>query len=145
MDKTIKEKVSKLYNRDVKESYEILLELETFSDSSDILYRYIDEFIAMLKSDSYLMRVRGFRLVCRQSKWDNDNLINERIDEILSALDDDKPTALRQKLQSLKFVILEKKELFKKIEAKALSIDLSKFKDSMKSLLEKDIKNLLSY
>lgn len=62
--------------------------------------------------------------------------------ELLSILDDDKPTIVRQALEALRAVILFKPRLSEAIETKLDSMDNTKYKDSMKPLIEKDILGL---
>lgn len=140
----ISNKIKSLYDNDTKSAYSNLLELEAISDGEAILYSYLNEFIAMLKSDKYTVRVRGFRLICKQTKWDVDNIIDKNIKEILLAVYDKKPTAVRQTLQYLRYIVPLKKELHSKIKDMALSIDCSKFKETMRPLIEKDIHNLIA-
>ncbi|WP_283675622.1 hypothetical protein [Butyricicoccus sp. Marseille-Q5471] len=109
-----------------------------------ILYFYLNEFIAMLKSEKYVVRVRGFRLLCKQAKWDVDNIIDKNIEEILLAVYDKKPTAVRQTLQYLRYIVPLKKGLNSKIKDTVLSIDCSQFKETMRPLIEKDIHNLIA-
>ncbi len=137
------EKVAMLYDKDSSIAYNNLQELEAFSDREDGLYPYFDEFLAMLGSDKYVMRVRGFRLLCKQAKWDTENNIDKEIDVILQAVVDEKPTAVRQKLKALEDIARHKPALHGKIMDKILSIDYLVFKDTMHSLIEKDIQSLL--
>lgn len=139
----ISNKIASLYEKDTKAAYAILLELEEFSERENALYHYLNEFISMIKSEQYIMRVRGFRLLCKQAKWDKDNIINGAIDDILIAVNDEKPTAVRQALQYLRFVVPYKKELNNQIKEAVLSIDCSAFKDTMQPLIEKDIHDLI--
>jgi hypothetical protein len=137
------DKIKLLYDKGTRVSYANLLELEEISECDNTLYSYLNEFIAMLKSEKYVIRVRGFRLLCKQAKWDVDDKINEVITEILFAVNDEKPTAARQALQYLTYIVLNKKELIGIIKEAVLSIDCSRFKDTMRPLIEKDIQTLI--
>ncbi len=139
----ISNKIELLYEGDTKEAYAILQELETLSEKEDLLYSYINEFISMLNSEKYIIRVRGFRLLCKQAKWDKDNKIDRAIEEILNAISDEKPTAVRQALQYLEYMVPYKKNLNERMKQKVLSIDCSLFKDTMQPLIEKDIQSLV--
>ena len=134
-----------LYDKENSASYKNLLELEAFSERSDNLYSYFDLFISMLDDEKYAIRVRGFRLICKQSKWDYENKINKNIDKILLILDDEKPTAVGQALQFLGHSLVPyKKELGCKIKQAALSIDCTRFKaDTMRPLIEKEVQKLV--
>lgn len=87
--------------------------------------------------------MRGFRIICKLSKWDNDNKINNIIDILLQVLDDEKPTIVRQCLSSLNNLLLYKIDLSEKVEDKLKKLDLSKYKDTMKPLIKKDIDFIL--
>ena len=139
----IEKMVKALYGKDAKEAYSILLELEQISEVKDILYGFLDEFFEMLNNENFFIRVRGYRLFCKQAKWDKNNKINKMIDKILLQIEDEKPIAVRQKLTALEDIIQNKPELNKKIGQKIIGIDYSKYKESMQGLIEKDIRTLL--
>ena len=75
--------------------------------------------------------MRGFRIICKLSKWDKNNKINNIIDSLLQVLDDEKPTIVRLCLSSLNNLLLYKIDLSEKVESKLKNMDLSKYKDSM--------------
>lgn len=139
----ISERVERLNDKDTSAAYANLLELEALSDRDEALCPYMDIFLSMLKSEKYVIRVRGFRLLCRQARWDKDNKIGEAIDEVLTALEDEKPTAVRQALKALGHIAVHKEGLRGKIREAALSIDCSKYKDSMQGLIMKDVSDLV--
>ena len=87
--------------------------------------------------------MREIRIICKLSKWDNDNKINNIIDILLQVLDDEKPTIVRQCLSSLNNLLLYKIDLSEKVENKLKKLDLSKYKDTMKPLIKKDIDFIL--
>ena len=137
--------LAELKDKDTSKAFKNLQELELLSDSSDILYPYISVFIEMTASEKYVIRVRGFRLLCKQAKWDSKNIINKNLKEILSILEDEKPTAVRQALNALKDIVIHKKELHSVIKKRVLSINYLKYKDTMHGLICKDIQNLLQF
>ncbi len=136
--------IDMLYNKDTSLAFENLKELELLSNNSNILYPYINQFIDMVSSEKYVIRVRGFRLLCKQSKWGIENLINNSINKVLIILNDEKPTAVRQALSALKDVVIYKGELCNIIKEKILNIDYLRYKDSMQGLIYKDIQNLMN-
>ena len=135
--------LSMMEGKDTSKGFEALKELETISESTNALYLYMDKFIDMVKSKKYVIRVRGFRLFCKQARWDVDNVINQNIEEVLSILNDEKPTAVRQALSALKEVVLYKSELVDIIKERVLAIDYYKHKETMHSLIAKDIRELV--
>ncbi|MDL2258148.1 hypothetical protein LJC42_03185 [Eubacteriales bacterium OttesenSCG-928-K08] len=132
-----------LEDNDTSIAYGALKELEALSDTSNVLYSHMNEFISMIDSEKYVMRVRGFRLFCKQAKWDNDNIIDSNLDSALNILSDEKPTAVRQALAALHDIVLYKKNLHGQIRRRVLEIDYLKYKDTMHSLIAKDIEDLL--
>lgn len=137
------EALSLLADKDLPAAYAALKELEALCDTSDVLYPYIGKFIAMLDSEKYVVRVRGFRLFCKQAKWDKDNVIDRNLEAALFILQDEKPTAVRQALAALQEVVLYKKNLRGQIRSRVLAIDFLQYKDTMHSLLAKDVAALL--
>ena len=112
------------------------------SAGSDELYSYFEKYLKLLLHKSSLVRVRGFRMCCAQAQWDSKNKLEQHIDKLLTILDDDKPTVVRQCLSALHTVILYKPDLCGKIEEKLRTLNLKKYKDSMRPLIEKDIEEL---
>ena len=141
----MKEKIENLYNEDNNSAYKTLLELETITTESNDLYNYFDEFLKMLNNDKTFIRVRGFRLICCLAKWDNENKINNNIDVILKELEDEKGTSVRQCLEKLNLILMYKIELTDVIDNKVRNLDLSNYKESMQSLIKKDIDYILEH
>lgn len=136
--------LSLLEEKDTSKAFEALKELEKISDDSNILYSYIDKFAAMVHNEKYVIRVRGFRLLCRQAKWDIVSKLDGILEPALSILDDEKPTAVRQALFALQNLVLYKKDLRSVVREKVLAIDYLRYKDTMHSLIANDIQELLN-
>lgn len=140
----VEEKIELLFDKDTSVAYKNLLELESLSEKENTLYDYLDTFLEMINSDKYVLRVRGYRLLCKQAKWDTENKINNAIDKILLKVEDIKPTAVRQNIKALQDIIVAKKELGDKIRNKLLEIDTFKHKDTMQLLIQKDIEETIA-
>ena len=134
--------IAGLQNKNDKEAHQLLLQLESRSAETDEVYAYFEDFVGLMKGKSSYVRTRGFRLICAQAQWDHENKIERNIDVLLSMLDDEKPTAIRQCLAALHNIVLYKPDLSETIEAKLDHLDLSKYKDSMSPLIQKDIDEL---
>jgi Glu-tRNA(Gln) amidotransferase subunit E-like FAD-binding protein len=139
----MKDKINYLYNKDNEIAYKNLLDLEVICTESNELYNYFDDILKLLNDNNSFIRVRGFRLICYLAKWDKDNKINKNINLILNELDDNTSTSVRQSLQKLNLILLYKPELSSIIEEKLNKLDISKYKETMQSLIKKDITNLL--
>lgn len=131
-----------LQSENNREAYQLLLLLEQRSAESAELYDCLEDFLGLLRSKSAFVRVRGFRLACAQARWDAEGRLERHLDTLLAMLDDPKPTAVRQCLAALRDVALYKPGLRSGIEAKLNVMDLSKYKDTMRPLIEKDIQAL---
>lgn len=135
--------ISMLADKDTSAAYKALQELERISDEKSLVYAYIDKFVKMISSEKYVVRVRGFRLFCKQAKWDKDNILDENIDNALHILDDEKPTAVRQALAALSDVVRYKPDLRETVKRAISDINYLQYKDTMHSLIAKDIQDLL--
>ena len=85
----------------------------------------------MLRDKSSYVRTRGFILICNQAQWVNDGQMEEVFDQMLSMLNDPKPTVVRQCLNALHEVALFQPELSERIENALDEMELSKYKDSI--------------
>ena len=97
----------------------------------------------MLKNEKSFVRVREFRLICALAKWDIENKIEDNIDLILNELDDDTSTSVRQCLDKLNLLLIYKPELSNQVEKKLKQLNISKYKESMQSLIKRDIESIL--
>ena len=139
----MKDKILKLYDKDNKVAYNNLLDLELETTGSNEIYNYFDELLGMLKNEKSFVRVRAFRLICALAKWDIENKIEDNIDLILNELDDDTSTSVRQCLDKLNILLLYKPELSNQVEKKLKQLNISKYKESMQSLIKRDIESIL--
>ena len=133
-----------LYSKETWDIWRDFQEIESSIDKSEMLYEYFDDIKKMLLDEKSHIRMRGFRIICKLSKWDRDNKTNNAIESLLNVLDDEKPTIVRQCLASLNSLLLYKPDLSNKIESKLKNMDLAKYKDSMKPLIQKDIDCILN-
>ena len=135
--------IKKLEDKDDKVAYNNLLELEKLAEKSDAIYEYFDIFLEMLDNEKSFIRVRGFRFICKNAKWDKYNKIDDSIDKILQELNDEKTTSVRQCLKAIEEIIMYKPNLKYTIKEKLLKINYLNYKDSMQSLIFKDVEKLL--
>ena len=97
----------------------------------------------MLDNEKSFIRVRGFRFICKNVKWDKYNKIDNSIEKILQELNDEKPTSVRQCLKAIEEIIIYKPNLKYTIKEKLLKINYLNYKDSMQSLIFKDVEKIL--
>jgi len=135
--------LSMLTAKDTQQSYGTLLELEHLSEESSDLYPYTEQFAELVSNKAWAVRCRGFRLFCKQARWDEGGVIDRNLDRALAILEDEKPTAVRQALAALLDVVPYKRELWPAIRQRVENIDPAHYKDSMAPLIQKDIQRLL--
>ena len=136
--------LSMLTAKDSKQGYGAFLELAHLSEESDDLYPYTERFAEMVSDRAWAVRCRGFRLFCKQARWDDDGVLDRCLDRALVILEDEKPTAVRQALAALLDVVPYKRELWPVIRGRVEAMDLNRYKDSMAPLIQKDIQTLLN-
>ena len=97
----------------------------------------------MLDSTNSYIRARGILLIAANARWDVDYKVDEIIDEYLKHIMDDKPITARQCIKALPLIAKYKPDLKNDIENALLSANPSKYKDSMRPLILKDIQKSL--
>lgn len=137
------ELICALQDKDDKKAYDLSKEILEMSAFSDKYYSYFEEFVSLLTSKSSYVRTRGFQLCCAQARWDKEGKLKKALPTLFALLHDEKPTAVRGCLGTLHEVVLYQPELCEIIKEELLTIDLSKYKDSMAPLIKKDMDALL--
>ena len=135
--------LSMLTAKDTKQAYGAFWELERLSEETDDLYPFTEQFAEMVLDKAWAVRCRGFRLFCKQARWDGDGVIDRHLDRTLAILEDEKPTAVRQALAALLDMAPYKPELWPVIRQRVEAMDWNRYKDSMAPLIQKDIQRLL--
>ena len=109
------------------------------SQKNNNWYMYFDEFASLLDHPKSLVRNRTLSILAANAKWDNENKFESIIDEYLLHVVDEKPITSRCCIKKLVEVGQAKPNLIPIILDKLNNADLSKYKDSMRQLIEKDI------
>lgn len=139
----IEELVQALNTKNNETAYECLKQLQLESKKSNAVYKYFDRFYDMIKSENSYVRTRGLILISDNARWDKDNKIDEIIDEYMEHILDEKPITARKCIKSLPDIAIYKPYLLKSIINALKKADTSKYKSSMKSLVDKDISDVL--
>ena len=103
------------------------------------------DIIAGLQSKNNTEAYQLLLLLCAPARWDTANQLDANLCGILASLDGEKPTAVRQRLAALHQVLDCKPYLSAQIEEKIAALDLTKYKESMRPLIEKDIRELQNW
>lgn len=133
-----------LIHSDNKQAYQFLKILENESFHSAVVYPFFDNFVEMLSSTNSYVRTRGIILIAANAKWDRDYKIDEIIDKYLKHITDVKPITARQCIKMLPTLAKYKPDLKPDIENALHSANLTKYKESMQSLVWKDIQKCLA-
>ena len=131
-------------DKDDNEAYKNAKLIAAESEKSKKYYKYVDEFVELLNNSNSYIRTRAFILICCQAKWDKEEKINSSLSKMFKLFNDEKPTVVRQCLNAIKEVVIYKPELSSKVLKAIKRIDLSNYKESMSSLIKKDINELIS-
>lgn len=100
-----------LTNRDDKQAYQCLKQLENRSLAYPGVYPFSDTFATSLSSNNSYIRTRAILLIAANAQWDSDYKIDEIIDEYLLHIADAKPIAARQCIKVLPTIAKYKPDL----------------------------------
>ena len=128
--------------KDESKAYAEVKKMLAESEKSNKYYEYINDFVDLLTDKKSYVRTRAFMLCSKQARWDEEGKIKRALPLMLTLLHDEKPTVVRQCLNALKEVVAYLPDTIKIIKKELKKIDLSKYKDSMSSLIQKDIDEL---
>lgn len=116
-------------------AHKIILE----SQQTNQWYQYFDEFASLLDYPKSLVRNRILYILAANAKWDEENRFDSIISNFLTHITDNKPITARQCIKALRQVGISKPQYIPDILSSLQNADLSKYKDSMRPLIEKDI------
>ena len=109
------------------------------SQETDEWYEYFDDFASLLDYPKSLVRNRVLYILAANAQWDVENRFDNIISDYLTHITDEKPITARQCVKALAQVGLAKPQYIPRIQSALQSADLSKYKDTMRPLIEKDI------
>jgi len=143
MSEKVEELLELLASRDNSQAYQALKALEEMSAESNCLYPHMDKFIAMASSGNSYVRTRGLALIAHNAKWDVDGKIDGIIDRYLERITDEKPICARQCIKLLPLLAEAKPALAPKIVSSLRDANVARYPDSMRPLVQKDIRDSL--
>ena len=131
--------IAKLIAKDDKYACAIADKIISESQDTDEWYEYFDEFASLLNHPKSLVRNRVLYILATNAQWDNENRFDAIITEYLAHVTDDKPITARQCIKALAQIGVAKPQYIPRILLCLHEADLSKYKDSMRPLIEKDM------
>ena len=135
----MQEIIAKLTARDDKFACALADKIIAESRENDAWYEYFDTFASLLSHPKSLVRNRALHILAANARWDEENRFDAILPEFLSHVTDEKPITARQCIQALAQVGLAKPQYIPQILDCFHNADLSKYKDSMRPLMEKDM------
>ena len=135
----MQEIIAKLTAKDDKYACALADKIIAESWDTDAWYEYFDAFASLLNHPKSLVRNRALHILAANAQWDEENRFDTILPEFLSHVTDEKPITARQCIQALAQVGLAKPRYIPQILDCFHNSDLSKYKDSMRPLLEKDM------
>ena len=135
----MEEIIAKLTAKDDRYACAIADRIIAESQAADVWYQYLDAFAALLNHPKSLVRNRALHILAANAQWDDANRFDAILDAVLSHVTDEKPITARQCIRALAQVGMAKPQYIPKIRACFHGADLSKYKDSMRPLMEKDM------
>lgn len=109
------------------------------SQESDQWYGDFDTFASLLNHPKSLVRNRVLYILAANAQWDSENRFDGILSDYLSHITDEKPITARQCIKALAILGKAKPQYIPHIFAALQSADLSRYRDSMRPLIEKDI------
>lgn len=131
--------IEKLTSKDDKYACAIADKIISESQETDEWYDYFDDFATLLNHPKSLVRNRVLYILAANIQWDDEKRFDSIISDFLSHITDEKPITARQCIKALAQIGQAKREYIPKILSALDNADLSKYKDTMRPLIEKDI------
>ena len=131
--------IAKLTSKDDKYACAVAEKIISESQDTDEWYEYFDAFASLLNHPKSLVRNRALHILAANAQWDDENRFDAILPEFLSHITDEKPITARQCIKTLALIGQAKPQYIPRITEALREADLSKYKDSMRPLIEKDI------
>ena len=131
--------VQKLTSKDDKYACALADKIVAESHDTDEWYEYFEDVASLLDHPKSLVRNRVLYILAANVQWDEENRFDAIISDFLTHITDEKPITARQCVKALAQVGRAKPQYIPRILSCLKSADLSKYKDSMRPLIEKDI------
>lgn len=109
------------------------------SEETDKWYPYLDAFAALLRHPKSLVRNRALHILAANAQWDSDCRFDDILPEYLAHITDEKPITARQCIKALARIGTEQPRYIPRILEGLHHAELSRYKDTMRPLIEKDI------
>ena len=130
---------AKLTAKDDKYACALADKIISESRETDKWYEYFNDFASLLNHPKSFVRNRVLYILAANAQWDEENLFDSILPDFLAHITDEKPITARQCIKALAQVGFAKPQYIPRILFCLQGADFSKYKDSMRPLIEKDI------
>lgn len=131
--------IAKLTAKDDKYACAIADKITEESRETDAWYEYFEDFASLLSHPKSLVRNRIIYILAANAQWDEEDRFDAILPEFLKHITDEKPITARQCIKALAQIGKAKPQYIPQIVEALDNADLSRYKDSMRPLIEKDI------
>ena len=135
----MQEIISMLTAKDDKYACGIADKIISESQDTDEWYEYFNAFASLLDHPKSYVRNRVLHILAANAQWDDENRFDVILDVYLAHVTDEKPITARQCIKALAQVGKAKPQYIPRIIDCFRRADLSKYKDSMRPLIEQDM------
>lgn len=135
----MQEIISKLTAKDDGYACAVADRIISESQDSDEWYGCFDAFASLLSHPKSLVRNRALHILAANAQWDDEGRFDAILDDYLAHVTDEKPVTARQCVRALAQVGRAKPQYVPRIIGCFRDADLSKYKDSMRPLIERDM------
>lgn len=139
----MKPDITMLTSKDDKAACAYAEKIISESRETDAWYNCFDEFASLLNHPKSLVRNRAINTLAANAKWDDENRFDGILQNYLSHITDEKPITARQCIKALAEVGQAKPQYIPEILSALQSADLSRYKDSVRPLIERDIRETI--
>ncbi len=130
---------AKLAQKDDKYACALADRIISESQETDEWYEYFNDFASLLNHPKSFVRNRALHILAANAQWDGENRFDLIFPDFIAHITDDKPITARQCIKALVRVGAAKPQYIPRILSCLQNVDLSKYKNSMRPLIEKDI------
>lgn len=135
--------IARLTSKDDKQACAFADKIISESRETDEWYEHFDDFASLMYHPKSLVRNRALHILAANARWDDESRFDGILADYLSHITDEKPITARECVKSLSELGFAKPQYIPRIISSLQSADLSKYKDSMRPLIKKDIDNTL--
>lgn len=114
-------------------------ELLDMSRVSNRVGMWLPRFFQLLQHPNSRVRSRALQLIAANARWDEQGLIEQRLEEYLAHLQDEKALTVRECIAALPVLAEAKPRLRQKLLQALEQVQPRRYADSMAPLLEKDV------